>query len=164
MSICRQKSCGFSARVQSITCLLEIQGRFLFLSMRKIKKWKQHRLNSKLPFTCRVKKNLKTLWMEFTFMDGVQLPQGYSHFEEVVSLVFTTLSYQKLLVLIFSTSERWTAESTLEPPSCFEHGTPGLKSSPLTTKLLLLILAISKVFTFLSLLCLCANRKYPSSF
>ena len=44
--------------------------------------------------------------MEFTFMDGVQLPQGYSHFEEVVSLVFTTLSYQKLLVLIFSTSER----------------------------------------------------------
>ena len=44
------------------------------------------------------------------FMDGVQLPQGYSHFEEA----------------ILSTSEGWKAASTLEPPSGFEHGTPGL--------------------------------------
>ena len=32
----------------------------------------------------------------------------------------------KLLVLILSTSEGWKAESTLEPPSGFEHGNPGL--------------------------------------
>ena len=36
------------------------------------------------------------------------------------------LSPQKFLVLILSTSEGWKAESTLEPPSGFEHGTPGL--------------------------------------
>ena len=41
----------------------------------------------------------KKLWR--LFMDGVQLPQGY-------------------------TSEGWKAESTLEPPSGFEYGTPGL--------------------------------------
>ena len=48
-------------------------------------------------------------------MDGVQLPQGYSHFEEAV--YFLPLSSQKFLVLILP---------TLEPPSGFEHGTPGL--------------------------------------
>ena len=37
------------------------------------------------------------------FMDGVQLPQGYSHFEEAV--YFLPLSSQKFLVLILSTSE-----------------------------------------------------------
>ena len=40
------------------------------------------------------------------------------------SLFFT--SSQKFLVLILSTSEGWKAELTLEPPSGFEHGTPGL--------------------------------------
>ena len=35
-------------------------------------------------------------------------------------------SSQKSLVLILSTSEGRKAESTLEPPSGFEHGTPGL--------------------------------------
>ena len=58
------------------------------------------------------------------FMDGVQLPQGYSHFEETV--YFLPLSSQKFLVLILSTSEGWKAESTLEPPSGFKHGTHGL--------------------------------------
>ena len=48
-------------------------------------------------------------------MDGVQLPQGWSHFEEAV--YFLPLSSQKFLVLILSTSEGWNAESTLEPPS-----------------------------------------------
>ena len=57
-------------------------------------------------------------------MDGVQLPQVYSHFEEAV--YFLSLSSQKFLVLILSTSEGWKAESTLEPRSGFEHGTPGL--------------------------------------
>ena len=57
-------------------------------------------------------------------MDRVQLPQGYSHFEEGV--YFLPFSSQKFLVLILSTSEGWKAELTLEPPSGFEHGTPGL--------------------------------------
>ena len=63
------------------------------------------------------------------FMDGVQLPQGYSHFEEAA--YFLPFSSQKFLVLILSTSEGWKAESTLEPPSGFEHGTPGLAIAPL---------------------------------
>ena len=57
-------------------------------------------------------------------MDGVQLPQGQSHFDEAV--YFVPLSSQKSLVLILSASEGWTAESSLELPSGFEHGIPGL--------------------------------------
>ena len=57
-------------------------------------------------------------------MDGVQLPKGYSHFEEAVC--FLLFSSHKFLVLVLSTSEGWKVESTLEPPSGFEHGTPGL--------------------------------------
>ena len=64
----------------------------------------------------------KTLWP--LFKDGVQLPQGYSHFEEAV--YFLPFSSHKFLVLILSSSEGWKAESTLEPLSGFEHGTPGL--------------------------------------
>ena len=57
-------------------------------------------------------------------MGGVQLPQGWSHFEEAV--YFLPLSLQKFLVLILSTLEGSKAESTLEPPGGFEHGTSGL--------------------------------------
>ena len=57
-------------------------------------------------------------------MHGVQLPQGYSLFEEAV--YFLPFSSQNFLVLILSTSEGWKAESTLEPLSGFGHGTPGL--------------------------------------
>ena len=55
-------------------------------------------------------------------MDGIQLSQGKSHFEEAV--YFLPLSSKKFLVLILSTSERWKAE--LKPPSGFECRTPGL--------------------------------------
>ena len=69
-------------------------------------------------------------------MDGVQLPQGWSHFEEAV--YFLPLSSQKFLVLILSTSEEWKAESTLEPPTGFEHGgSLDWESSALTTRPLL---------------------------
>ena len=57
-------------------------------------------------------------------MDGVQLPQGYSHFQEAV--YFLPFSSQKFLVLILSTLEGWKAELTLEPPSSFENGNTGL--------------------------------------
>ena len=57
-------------------------------------------------------------------MDGVQLPQGYSHFEEAV--YFLPLSSQTFMALILSTSEGWKVKSMLEPHSSFEHGTPGL--------------------------------------
>ena len=57
-------------------------------------------------------------------MDGVQLTQDYSHFEEAV--YFLPLSSQKFLVLILSTWKGWKAESTLESPNGFEHKTPGL--------------------------------------
>ena len=46
-------------------------------------------------------KKKKTLWP--LFMDGVQLPQGYSHSKEAV--YFLSLSSQKFLVLILSTSD-----------------------------------------------------------
>ena len=41
------------------------------------------------------------------------------------AVYFLPLSSQKFLVLILSTSEGWKAESTLEPPSGFKHGTSG---------------------------------------
>ena len=58
-------------------------------------------------------------------MDGVQLPQGCSHFEGAV--YFLPLSSQKFLVLILLTSKEWKAESTLQLPSDFEQGTPRLE-------------------------------------
>ena len=58
-------------------------------------------------------------------MDGVQLSQGLGQFEEAV--YFLSLSSQKFLVITLSTSERWKAESTLEPPSGVEYGTSGLR-------------------------------------
>ena len=57
-------------------------------------------------------------------MDGAQLPQDWSHFEEEV--YFLTLSFQKFLVLVSSTLKGWKDKSTLEPPSGFEHGNTGL--------------------------------------
>ena len=47
-----------------------------------------------------------------------------SHKKEAV--YFLPLTSQKFPVLIWSTSERWIAEPTLEPPCGFEHGMPGL--------------------------------------
>ena len=46
------------------------------------------------------------------------------HYEEAV--YFLPLRSQEFLVLIWSISEGWKAESTLQPPSAFEHWTPGL--------------------------------------
>ena len=53
-------------------------------------------------------------------MDEIQLPQGYSHFEEAV--YFLALTSQKFLMLILSTMEGWKTALTLEPPTGFEHG------------------------------------------
>ena len=74
---------------------------------------------------CKLKKT--TLWP--LFIDGVQLPEGYSYFEEEV--YFLPLSSQKFLILILSTLEGWKAGSTLERPSGFEHGATGLETQRL---------------------------------
>ena len=57
-------------------------------------------------------------------MDGFQLPQAYSHFEEAV--YFLPVSSQNILVLILLTSEEWKPESTMEAASGIELGTHGL--------------------------------------
>ena len=57
-------------------------------------------------------------------MDGIQLPQGYSHFKKVV--YFLPFISKKFLVLILLTLEEWKADLTLEPHNGVEHGTPGL--------------------------------------
>ena len=41
------------------------------------------------------------------------------------SLLFTS-KFPEIPGTLLSTSKWWKAESTLEPPSGFEHGTPGL--------------------------------------
>ena len=43
-------------------------------------------------------------------MDGVQLPQGYSHFKEAGYFL------PEIPGTLLSTSEGWKTESTLEPP------------------------------------------------
>ena len=58
-------------------------------------------------------------------MDEVQLPQGYRAMTRK-QFTFFTVSFQIFLVLIWLTLEGWKAESTLEPASGFELGTPGL--------------------------------------
>ena len=55
-------------------------------------------LRDTVDFFLKKKKTLRPL-----FMVGIQLPQGYSHFEEAV--YFLPFSSQKFLVLILSTSE-----------------------------------------------------------
>ena len=83
----------------------------------------QKRLLKIFPIVCgSVTVLKKKLWP--LFMDGVQMPQCYSHFEEAV--YFLPFSSQKLLLLILLTSDWWKAKSTLEPPCGFEYGTPGL--------------------------------------
>ena len=66
-------------------------------------------------------KEKKALWPLFM----VRLPQGLSNFEEAI--YFLRLSSQKFLVLILSTLDGWKAESILEPPNGFKHGTPELE-------------------------------------
>ena len=55
---------------------------------------------------------------------GFNCIKSRATFEETI--YFFQLSPQEFLVLVFLTSEGWKDESTLEPHSGFEHGTPGL--------------------------------------
>ena len=102
-----------------ITCILVRQ----VISLKKIGGVisKVHCLVSWSPI-CTALINKTTLWP--LFMDGVQLPQGCSHFSEAV--FFLPFNSQQFLILHFSTLAGWKAESTLEPPSDFEHRIPGL--------------------------------------
>ena len=74
-----------------------------------------------------------TLWP--LFMDGVQLTQGKSRFQEAA--YFLPLSSQKFLVLILLTSEGWKAESTLEPTNGLNMGPLDWETSILTARPLL---------------------------
>ena len=62
------------------------------------------------------------LWMGLNCLNATETLEGGS-------LLFTTKfpeSPGNRLIDFRSTSEGWKAESTLEPPSGFEYGTPGL--------------------------------------
>ena len=76
----------------------------LFHERKKIRK-SAAKANKKVKETSTItrpfEKNKQTLWL--LFMDGVQLSQGYSHFEEAV--YFSPFSSLKFLVLILSTLE-----------------------------------------------------------
>ena len=48
-----------------------------------------------------------------------------SHYEEAV--YYLQQSSQIFLELIWSTSDGWKSELTLEPPNSFKYGTPGLR-------------------------------------
>ena len=58
------------------------------------------------------------LWMGFNCLKATATSRR--------EFYFLSLSSQKFLVLILSTLGGWKAESTLEPPSGFEHGAPGV--------------------------------------
>ena len=58
------------------------------------------------------------LWMGFNYLKATEPLQRGS--------LLLPPSSQIFLVLIWSTSEGWKVESTLEPPSGFEHKTPEL--------------------------------------
>ena len=59
-----------------------------------------------------------SLWMGFNCLKATEPLRGGS-------LRFTT-KFQKFLVLTWLISQGWKAKSTLEPPSGFQHETPGL--------------------------------------
>ena len=79
-------------------------------------------------------------------MNGVQLRQYYSHFEEAV--YFLPISSPKLLVVLLSTLEGCKPELTLKPTSGFEHGTLNRESSALTTTPLLHKVSVGKKYWF----------------
>ena len=64
------------------------------------------------------KKNKKTLWPLF-IMDGVQLPQGYSHFEEAVYFLPFTIYHSPFIQFTFYlTKQSLTLLNNLVPWGC----------------------------------------------
>ena len=76
-----------------------------------------------------------TIFMAPFYQWGLTASKLQSHYEEAV--YFLPQSSQKFLVLIWSTSEGWKAELTLEPPSGFDHGPLDWEFSNLTNRPLL---------------------------
>ena len=63
----------------------------------------------------------KTLWLLVCGWGSTASRPRHQYWE---ALYFLPISTRKFLELIWSTLEGWKAESTLELPSGFEHGTP----------------------------------------
>ena len=55
-------------------------------------------------------------------MDGIQLPQGWNHFEKAVF----TFKFPEIPGIHFIDLKRMKDWVNLEPPSGFKHGTSGL--------------------------------------
>ena len=78
------------------------------------------------------------------------------------AVYFLPFSFQKSLVLILSTSEGWKAESTLEPPSGFEHGTLDRESSALTTSTdqqIVFLMYFQKIISEKTLKCCAVSKR-----
>ena len=78
-----------------------------------------------------LKKNFWTLFYGWGSTASRLQSRATSRTEDEVYVLL--LSSQKSLLLILLTSEEWKAALTLELPSGFEHKTPGLRISTLTT-------------------------------
>ena len=77
------------------------------------------------------------------FMDGIQLPQGYSHFEEAV--YFLPFSSQKFVViLILSTSWKDELSRPWSHPVVLSMGPLDWESKTLTTRPLLQFVRIQQ--------------------
>ena len=109
----------------------------------------QHENEIQVSATQLLKKNLfKKNFMPPFYGWGSTVSRLYrGHYEETI--YFLPRSSQKLLVLIWSSSEGWKAESTVEPPSGFEHGTLGLGIQRLNVRSLLHYLTFER-FLFVS--------------
>ena len=81
--------------------------------------------------------DLKLLTSWPLFMDGVQLPQGYSHFEEAV--YFLPFSSQKFLILIYRPRKNERLSQPWSHPVVLDTGLLHWESSTLTTRPLCLL-------------------------
>ena len=96
-------------------------------------------------------------------MDRIQLLQGCSVTARK-QFTFYPLGSQIFLVLIWSTSERWKTKSTLELPSGFEHGTPGLEVQRLNHYAIIVFFSKTEPASFINIQDYFLNKRNWISF